>query len=66
MYIYIYIYIFHDVAIAVTGLSLKHTCKSSTKHTHRDVQQLLIQTDAARSQFWRQILALDCLVPVVC
>ena len=28
-----YMYIFHDVAIAIAGLSLKRTCKSSTKHT---------------------------------
>ena len=47
---------FHDVAIAIAGLSLKHTCKLFTKHTRREVQHLFIHTDkyTARSQFWRQ------------
>ena len=30
-----YMYMSHDVAIAIAGLSFKHTCKLSTKHTHR-------------------------------
>ena len=28
-----YMYTFHDVGIAIAGLSLKHTCRLSTKHT---------------------------------